>query len=108
MIEAKNSPQTTELSGKQRKHLRGLAHDLDPVVHVGAKGLSDAVLEELDRALEAHELIKVRFLEPEEKKRQAREIAARLDAHLAGLIGHVGILYRPHPDPDERRIHLPA
>lgn len=108
MTEANAAPTIPDLSGKQRKHLRGLAHGLDPVVQVGAKGLTDPVLDELERALEAHELIKVRFLEPEEKKRQAREIAESLGAHLAGLIGHVGILYRPHPDPDQRRIQLPG
>jgi len=95
-----------ELTGRQRKHLRGLAHDLDPVVHVGGKGLTDAVLGEVDLALESHELIKIRFLDPDEKKAQAREIADRLDAALAGLIGHVGIFFRPHPDPEQRRIEL--
>lgn len=96
----------TDVTGRQRKHLRGLAHDLDPVVHVGGKGLTEAVLREVDLALEAHELIKIRFLDPEEKKQQSREIADRLDAVLAGLIGHVGIFYRPHPDPEQRRIEL--
>lgn len=96
----------SKLSGRQRKHLRGLAHDLDPVVHVGAKGLTDAVLDEVDLALESHELIKVRFLDPDEKKPQAREIGERLDCAHVGTIGHVGIFFRPHPDPDERRIEL--
>lgn len=95
-----------KLSGRQRKQLRGLAHGLDPVVHVGARGLTDAVLEEVELALESHELIKIRFLEPDQKKSQAQAIGERLDCEHVGTIGHVGIFYRPHPDPEERRIEL--
>lgn len=95
-----------KLSGRQRKHLRGLAHDLDPVVHVGDNGLTDAVLREVEVALESHELIKVRFLVPDQKKRQAREIGEQLDCEHVGTIGHVGIFFRPQPDPEERRIEL--
>lgn len=99
----------SDLTGAQRKHLRGLAHDLDPVVHLGQQGLTDAVLEEIDHALEAHELIKLRFLDfKDEKKRLTREIAQDLDAHVAGAVGHVAILYRRHPDPEKRKIHLPS
>lgn len=99
----------SDLTSAQRKHLRGLAHGLDPVVHVGQQGLTEAVLEEIDSALEAHELIKVRFVDfQEEKKSLSREIAENLDAHVAGTIGHVAILYRQHPDPEERRIRLPS
>lgn len=97
-----------DLTGRQRKHLRGLAHGLDPVVHVGGKGLTEAVVDEVDKALGIHELIKVRFLDPDEKKEQAREIAERLDACLAGIVGHVGIFFRAHPDPEKRRIALLA
>lgn len=96
------------LSGGQRRYLRGLAHELDPVVHVGKQGLTPEVLEELDLALSSHELIKVRFLVPEDKKEQARRMEEELEAHLAGLIGHVGIFYRAHPEPEERRIRLPG
>lgn len=95
-----------KLSGRQRKHLRGLAHGLDPVVQVGARGLTDAVLDELELALQSHELIKVRFLDPDEKKRQAREIGERLDCEHVGTIGHVGIFFRPHPDSEARRIEV--
>src|SRR5690606_29813559 len=51
-----------KLNDRQRKHLRGLAHDLNVVVQTGAAGLTDAVLAEIDAALSAHELIKVRFV----------------------------------------------
>jgi RNA-binding protein len=86
------------LTGRQRKHLRGLAHPLQPVVHVGAAGVTDAVLEAVDAALSAHELVKVRLHEPADKHDAAAALAAGTQAALCGLIGHVVILYRPHPE----------
>lgn len=99
----------SDLTGAQRKHLRGLAHGLDPVVHLGQQGLTDAVLQEIDHALESHELIKLRFVDfKDEKKRLTDEIGERLDAHVAGTVGHVAILYRRHPDPEKRQVRLPS
>lgn len=97
-----------ELAGYQRRALRAAAHDLDPVVHVGQGGVGDSLLKSVDEALTAHELIKMRFVDHKEQKKQlAAEIAAKLDAAVAGVVGHVAILYRPHPDPKERRIVVP-
>ena len=94
-----------ELTSSQRKRLRGLAHDLHPLVHVGKEGLTEAALAQIDRELAEHELIKVRFLSGKEEKRDlAREIEDRLICGLAGLVGHVAIYYRPHADPKKRRI----
>lgn len=97
------------LSGKQRRALRGLAHELEPVAHVGKQGLEDAVLGEIDRGLERHELIKVRFVgeATEQKKALSTEIAARLGCHEVGRIGHVAVFYRQSSDPERRRIRLP-
>ena len=92
------------LTGKQRKHLRGLAHALEPVVQVGAAGASDRVIAEIDAALGAHELVKVRLRDPDDKKALAADIARRTGSVECGLVGHVVILYRPHPD--EPRIRL--
>ena len=94
-----------ELEGFQRKHLRGLAHSLKPVVHVGGGGLSEAVVRQVDEALGDHELIKVRLQEPEDKKAMATELAERTGSALCGLVGHTVILYRP--DPEEPAIRLP-
>jgi RNA-binding protein len=88
----------TELSGRQRKRLRGLAHSLEPVVQVGQAGVSKAVVRAVEAALLAHELIKVRLHEPEDKKGSARQLAEATGAALCGLIGHTVILYRPHPE----------
>ncbi|MCP3984278.1 MAG: ribosome assembly RNA-binding protein YhbY [bacterium] len=93
------------LSGAQRRWLRGQAHALRPVIQVGGGGLSQAVLGAVDQALLAHELIKVRLIQPEDKKAAARELAERSGAELCGLVGHTVILYRPHPE--EPKLELP-
>ena len=98
-----------DLTSSQRKRLRSLAHDLRPIVHVGAAGLTDGVLRSVNAALDDHELIKVRFLDHTDRKKElSTQIANRLHGHVAGLIGHVAILYRPARDPEARRIELPA
>jgi RNA-binding protein len=94
------------LTGRQRKHLRGLAHNLEPVVHVGGAGITDAVLRAVDAALTAHELVKVRLHEPLDKHADADTIALETHAALCGLVGHVVILYRPHPE--KPKVALPA
>ena len=99
---------TLELAGYERRALRALAHDLEPLVHVGRDGLAEGVLRSLDEALGAHELIKVRFVDQKEQRKQlAAEIAEALDAAVAGVVGHVAVLYRPHPRPEKRKIRLP-
>ena len=99
-----------ELKGSQRKYLRGLAHDIVPSAFVGQKGLTRGVIREVDIALDAGELIKVKFVDYKEKKVKtalALEIAKASRSHLAGLIGHVAIYYRRHKDPEKRKITLP-
>lgn len=84
------------LTTKARAYLRGLAHNLDPVVRIGRGGVSDAVVSETTRALETHELIKVRIEADEgtERKRMAEELASRTQSHLAGTVGKIAMLYR--------------
>jgi len=97
------------LSGTQRKYLRGLAHSLKPVVHVGKGGVGDGVLAATSRALDEHELIKVKIAaERDERARMAAEIEKGCDAELAGAVGTIAILYRRHSDPEKRRIVLPV
>ncbi|GIW43517.1 MAG: hypothetical protein KatS3mg077_0799 [Candidatus Binatia bacterium] len=90
------------LTGKQRKILRGRAHQLPAVVLVGQQGTTPAVIRAVDEALAAHELIKVRCRRPEDKRRWAEELAAATGAALCGLIGHTAILYRPRPQEAEQ------
>lgn len=99
----------SELSGRQKKHLRALAHGLRPVVHVGKNALTDAVMESIAEALERHELIKVKFVELRDQKDEAcDEIDQRLDSQRVGIIGHTAIFYRQARDPEYRKIALPS
>lgn len=85
------------LSGKQKSHLRALAHTLEPVVQIGRQGLTEAVLREIDGALTAHELIKVKI--PKEPATPAEALEAAIEAQLGARsvqrIGHLLLLYRP-------------
>jgi RNA-binding protein len=85
-----------ELSEKQKKHLRRLAHPLQPIVMLGNAGLTDGVVNELDRALSDHELVKVSARVGDRDARNAAlaALAARTAAHLVQRVGHVGVFYR--------------
>ena len=88
------------LSNAQKRYLRGLAHDLKPVVLVGAKGVTPALLAELDQALEQHELLKVKVAAEDRETRDAW-IEALIEpsrAALVGRIGHIAVLYRRRQD----------
>ena len=100
-----------ELTSTQAKYLRGMAHGLKPVVFIGQKGLSDALIRSTEEAFDSHEIIKVKFIDYKEKQQKieiARALKARTGSHLAGMIGHIAILYRQHPDPEKRKIVLPG
>jgi len=92
-------PQPT-LSERQRRHLRGLAHALQPVIRLGAAGLTEAVVRETDRALTDHELIKVKAPGGDREARDALfdELARRSHSTLVHRIGNVAVLYRPRPE----------
>ena len=102
---------TKELKGSQRKYLRGLAHSLKPSAYVGQKGMTDGLIEEVNVALEASELIKVKFVdfkEKEVKKELIQEIANSAHCEIAGIIGHVAIYYRQNKDKRKQKIRLPG
>lgn len=95
-----------ELTPEQRTFLKAQGHGLKPVVMIGNAGLSEAVIQEADRALKAHELIKVRVLGDD---REAREtwFMALCESLKAAPVQHIGkllLLYRPAEKP---RIKLP-
>ena len=99
-VAAGGSTAALELSERQRRHLRGLAHPLKPVVRLGAAGLTDAVARETERALGDHELIKVKAPGGDREARDAlfSALAARTTSALVQRIGNVAVLYRPHPE----------
>ncbi len=84
------------LSGKQRRHLRGLGHSLKDVVHVGKEGVSEGIIGALEEALETHELIKIRLLETagEDRHGMAEELAQQSKSDLVQVLGRTVLLYR--------------
>lgn len=96
-----------DLSEKQRRYLRGLAHPLGPVVRLGKEGLTEAVAKETIRALFDHELIKVKGPGGDRDARDAlfAALAERTGSALVHRIGNVAVLYRPRPD--LKRILIP-
>ena len=82
---------------------------LDPVVQIGAAGVTPGVIAALDGALRDRELVKVRIArERDERGQIAGAIAEQTRSAVAGLVGHVAVLYRPAPDPERRRVALPS
>jgi len=88
-----------ELTERQRKYLRGLAHPLEPVILVGNAGLTEGVVRETVRALHDHELVKVKVRGSDRAARdQAFEtLAGQTGSSLVHRIGHVGVLYLRNP-----------
>jgi len=88
------------LSGKEKRELRARAHHLSPVVSVGAAGASDAVLAELDIALDGHELVKLRIAADDRahRKELIDNLCRRARAELIQRIGHTAVIYRKRPE----------
>jgi RNA-binding protein len=95
-----------ELSNKQTRHLRSLAHDLKPVVIIGDKGLTQGVIDEIDNALEVHELIKVKVRadEREERQKMISSVCKRTKSEFIQRVGHIVILFRRNK---ESKIAIP-
>jgi RNA-binding protein len=85
-----------QLTEKQRRHLKGLAHPLKPVILIGNAGLTDAVVAETSRALTDHELIKVRLpgQDREERDTALKSLAERTGSAFVTRIGHIAVLFR--------------
>lgn len=94
------------LTGKQKQYLKGLAHPLSPIVRVGKGGVSQSVIAETRKALDSHELIKVRvdIDDSSDRKAAAQQLADAADAHLAATIGKIAVLYRERDEEPEIRL----
>ena len=99
---------TKVLSEKQRKYLRGLAHGRDPIVMIGNDGLTPAITNELEIALGAHELVKVRARVGNREQRDSAldQLASDTKSAIVQRIGNVGVFYRASKD--KPRIILPG
>ncbi len=98
----------TELTPVQRKTLKALAHHLNPVVMIGEKGLTAAVIKEIDINLQAHQLIKVR-VSGDDRQSRLDILAAIVSATLCQPVQHIGkllVLYRANPEKSFSGLHL--
>ena len=95
------------LSGKQRRYLRALGHELRSIVQVGRDGVDDGLVAAVDRALTDHELVKIKVAEAANLDRHdaAADLAARTRSEVAQVLGNTVLLYRAHPE--EPEISLP-
>ncbi len=100
-------PSAVQLTSAQTRFLRGQAHDLNAILQVGGKGITDSLVTEVINALEQHELIKVKVGAEDRETRDAMiaDLAQRAGAALVQRIGHTAVLYRPSKD--KRQIVLP-
>jgi RNA-binding protein len=107
MIQGDKGKFMEKLKGSQKKYLRAMAHHLKPLVIIGAKGVTRQLIGSVDSALKDHELIKVKFGEFKEAKKEiSEEIAKTTKSELVGLIGNIAIFYRQHPEPEKRKIKV--
>ncbi len=102
-----NSRNVMSLTHSQIRYLRGLAHDLNPVILVGNKGVTPALIKEFGAALAQHELVKVKIAGEDRtaRKQQIDELAEHVGAEVVQRIGHVASYFRRNKD--EPKIALP-
>ena len=95
------------LNEKQKRYLKSLIHQRKPVVIIGSKGLTQAVLSEIDSVLDQHELIKIRVnAESREARRTMIEnLCDAMNAEMVQQIGHVATVFRQNPK--NPRIQVP-
>ncbi|MEM1187595.1 MAG: YhbY family RNA-binding protein [Pseudomonadota bacterium] len=95
-----------------QRQLRAIGHRLKPVVTIAGKGLSDGVRAELERALEHHELIKIKLSVGDRDRRDAvlQELLASHGAELVQRVGNTALILRrsEHPDPGKSNLLRPA
>lgn len=97
------------LNNTQRDYLRRMAHDLKPIVQIGKLGLTSQVYTSIEQTLSTHELIKIKFQDFRDEKRElAEEISSSTGSTLISIIGNIAIIYREQRDPEKRKIILPA
>jgi RNA-binding protein len=95
------------LTGKQKAKLKGQAHHLKPVIHVGRAGVLEPQINSIKRALHEHELIKIKFLDYKDHKQEISEnIAKETGSEIIDIIGNVLILYWENMDRGRRKIRI--
>jgi RNA-binding protein len=97
------------LTGAQKTYLRGQGQTLEPIIKVGKAGLTPELFKELQKQLNNHELIKLRFVGIERDARAALidQIVDEGRCVCVGSVGHTALFYRHQSDPARRQITLP-
>lgn len=95
------------LTGNQRSYLKGLANNIEPIFQIGKNGITDNFIKQVDEALEARELIKIKVLNNSllDAKDTANLLVKEIDAEFVQSIGHKFVLYRESVE--NKKIHLP-
>jgi RNA-binding protein len=89
------------------RQLRSMAHHLKPVVQIGKNGLTEGVVAAIDEALDEHELIKIKFMDfKDDKKELGGVIIEKTGCIIVNVVGNIMILYRENPDETKRRIRV--
>jgi len=99
----------SDLTSKEKKHLRSLGQRIHAMASVGKAGMSESVIKGIQALLEQHELVKVRIPAGggDERTAMAEELASLTQSQPVALVGRMVLLYRPNEQlPDKRRIHF--
>ena len=95
------------LNSRQKKILRAKAHDLKPIVMVGKLGVTKGCIQSIDGAIESRELIKVKFLEHKDKKKDlSKTICDKTNSEIIGNIGHTIMIFRQNPDKEKQKYKI--
>ncbi|MGN0739059.1 MAG: YhbY family RNA-binding protein [Treponema sp.] len=93
-----------EMTSSRRKELSAQANSIKPVVIIGQSGLTDSVVGKVEESLKAHELIKIKFLEfKDEKKELIEKLCNDCNAVLVRIIGNIAIIYRENPEKEQKK-----
>lgn len=97
------------ITGKQRAYLRKIGHELDPIFQIGKEGITDALVDGLDKALNKREIVKVHILETAllDTRETCDSVAKRMNAEPVQAIGSKFIIYRKSDEEKYRKIELP-
>ena len=96
------------LSNPQLRRFKAAAQLLEPMLKVGKAGLSDDFVRSVDEALSQHELVKIKFAEfKEQKKELAPQLAEKTASHLIMRVGNVMVLHRPKPEGQPAKPEMP-
>jgi RNA-binding protein len=98
---------TAALANPQIRKLKAMAQRMEATIHVGKLGFSTAFLKSVDEELSRHELVKVKFSEfKDQKKQMAPELAKLTHSHLVMRVGNVAVYFRQNPEEEKRKIHF--